>query len=397
MQGPSTFYPGEIFSREEGENFNVPRAIIAPQRYLQGPDVLDHLGRYLAIVPSKTPSILISPGGRKRLGKRLAAALEKSNITWTFVEFDGECCDEEIERMTVQLVNTETTGHKADCVIAVGGGKCVDAGKCLAHRLAVPYVICPTIASNDAPCSAVSVVYTRDGVFKRPEMFAQSPSLVVVDTKVIVNAPLRHFVAGIGDAMATFFEARSCNNNPLARNHIGTRPTASVIALAGFCRETLFKFGGQAVEDVRRSQLTEAVELVVEANTLLSGMGFESGGLGVAHGIASALTTMPKVDKNYFHGEMVAIGVLAHLAYEDRQAELDAVMAFFASVDLPIHLGQLSIDLRADAQAVDGVIAAAMMFPFIQSTDPEICSEKLKNALFRAHDLGIKYAREHLL
>lgn len=106
---------------------------------------------------------------------------------------------------------------------------------------------------------------------------------------------------------------------------------------------------------------------------------------------------MPKVDENYFHGEMVAIGVLAHLAYEDRQAEFDAVMAFFASVDLPIHLGQLSIDLRADAQAVDGVIAAAMMFPFIKSTDPEICSEKLKNALFRAHDLGIKYAREHLL
>ena len=58
----------------------------------------------------------------------------------------------------------------------------MDAGKCVSFRLGVPVVICPTIASTDAPCSAVSVMYTREGVGIGPEFFSNSPALVVVDT-----------------------------------------------------------------------------------------------------------------------------------------------------------------------------------------------------------------------
>jgi len=60
-----------------------------------------------------------------------------------------------------------------------------------------------------------------------------------------------------------------------------------------------------------------ALEHVVEANTLLSGIGFESAGLAAAHAIQDGLNALDK-GHAYFHGEKVAFGVLASL-FIDRQ------------------------------------------------------------------------------
>ena len=49
--------------------------------------------------------------------------------------------------------------------------------------------------------------------------------------------------------------------------------------------------GVAAARDVEVDALTPALERVVEANTLLSGLGFESGGLCIAHAVHNGLTT----------------------------------------------------------------------------------------------------------
>ena len=125
-------------------------------------------------------------------------------------QFGGECSLYEIEN------RRNLSPEKPDFLVALGGGKTVDAGRCIAERLSVPIVIAPTLASNDAPCSALSVVYTTEGVRESVEFFARNPTLVIVDTEVVANADERYLVAGIGDAMATWYEAKVCRANTAA-------------------------------------------------------------------------------------------------------------------------------------------------------------------------------------
>ena len=277
-------------------------------------------------------------------------------------------------------------------MVAVGGGKCLDTGKCVAARLAVPVVICPSLASNDAPCSACSVLYTPEGVVAGGEFFPQSPALVVVDTRVVAKAPVRHLVAGMGDAMATWYEARTCLQNPRARSLLGARPTLAAVALSKLCAETLFADGLAAVDAVRHSDVTDALERIVEANTLLSGIGFESGGLAVAHAVAQGFTVVPALHQHYLHGEMVAMGLLTQLMIENQEAEARQVAAFFARVGLPIHLEQLSLSPH-DKGVLDTVMEVAMLFPYVGNEPFTVTAETLLAASLQADALGKDIAK----
>ena len=363
--------------------------IIAPRRYIQGDGVLDHLGRYLSIIHSTRPALLITEGGLKRIGQRILISLKQAQIEPITLIFEGECTDEEVERHVNQL-----QGHKVDALIVAGGGKCLDAGKCVAHCISAPVVSCPTLASTDAPCSAVSVMYTPEGIFAGPWFFPESPALVVVDTGVIARAPARHLVAGIGDAMSTFYEARACFRNPEARTMVGARPTATALAIGELGARLLFENGVKALEAVRKSEVTEALEKVVEANTLLSGIGFESGGLAASHAVGQALVTIPFIHDKYLHGEMVAFGVLTHLCLEDEMNEALRVATLFAQVGLPVHLGQLSLNLEQHRREVEEIINGAMKDPFIHHEPFEVTAEKMRKALMEAHQLGIRVSQD---
>jgi len=92
-------------------------------------------------------------------------------------------------------------------------------------------------------------------------------------------------------------------------------------------------------------------EEVVEANTLLSGLGFESGGLAVAHGAAQSCSAVAVIHANHLHGEMVAFGLMCQLAMKEDPAEAQRVAAFLCEVGLPVTLTQLSLD-EHDADAL---------------------------------------------
>jgi glycerol dehydrogenase len=103
--------------------------------------------------------------------------------------------------------------------------------------------------------------------------------------------------------------------------------------------------------------VTPALSHVVEANTLLSGLGFESGGLASAHSIHNGLTRLAGTHP-FYHGEKVTIGLLAGLFLADRPSELiDDVYDFCESVGLPTTLSAIGIgeanddQLRAVAEA----------------------------------------------
>jgi len=377
-----SYFPQAIF----GSNESLPRVLIAPQRYIQGPGVIDRVGTYLSLVPAKRAGILISKRGQRADGVRLVDSLKRSGIEYKINTFNGECSIDEIDLHVGELAD-----EGVDCLIAVGGGKCVDAGKCIAWRLDVPVVIVPTLASNDAPCSALSVLYTPEGVMSGAEFFPRSPVLVVVDTAIVANASERYLVAGMGDAMATWYEARACFANPNATTTIGARPTLAACAIGEVCASTLFDEGLAAAEAVAANRVDEPLEKVVEANTLLSGIGFESGGLALAHAIAQSYTAVPVVHANQLHGEMVAMGTLAQLVLES-QEEAKRVADFFARVGLPVHLGQLSLSTD-DKAALDTAVEVTMAFPSAHNMPMLMTRDVIRDAILNAHELGLAVAK----
>jgi glycerol dehydrogenase len=192
------------------------------------------------------------------------------------------------------------------------------------------------------------VIYTDQGVFQEYRFYRRNPDLVLVDTEVIAQAPSRLFVAGMGDALATWFEARTCTAGNV-KNMRGGASTRAAAALAEVCYHTLIEDGFAALQSVQSKAVTPALERLVEANTLLSGLGFESSGLAAAHALHNGFTIAPGTH-NYLHGEKVAFGLIVQLVLEGTSATtVEQVLEFAAMVGLPITLAQIGLpDLASD-------------------------------------------------
>lgn len=389
MEISTAYLPNEIFAPSDRGGRPAPRVFISPGRYVQGPGVLREVGRYLTLLRAKRAVLLMSARGLRGDGVTLLASLRAAGIEPVVRTFGGECSLEEIGTHVTAL-----SSERVDCLVAAGGGKCIDAAKAIAFRLRTPVVIVPTLASNDAPCSALSVLYTPQGVSTGAEFYPDSPALVVVDTEVVAAAPERYLVAGMGDAMATWYEARVCLTNPAAATTVGARPTLASCAIGEVCAQTLFREGRAAAAAVAAGVVSDALETVVEANTLLSGLGFESGGLAAAHAVAQSFTAIPKVHAGSLHGEMVALGTLAQLVMESRPDEARRVAEFFAAVGLPVHLGQLGIDAAEQDAALDVVGEAALGFPFIANMPQVVTAELVRASVRDAHALGLSVAAD---
>jgi glycerol dehydrogenase len=186
------------------------------------------------------------------------------------------------------------------------------------------------------------VVYTEDGAFLQYRIYRKNPDLVLVDTQVIAQSPPRLLVAGMGDALATWFEAKTCADGSV-KNMRGGASSQSALALAELCYRTLLNDGTHALLATQTQVVTPSLERLVEANTLLSGLGFESSGLAAAHAVHNGLTAVPETH-SYFHGEKVAFGVLTQLTLEGKpRAVMEEVLGFSTSVGLPVTLSEIGL------------------------------------------------------
>jgi glycerol dehydrogenase len=237
-------------------------------------------------------------------------------------------------------------------------------------------VIAPTIASTDAPCSAIAVRYDNHGVYQESHFLPRNPDAVIVDSALIARAPARFLVAGIGDALSTWFEARSImesNTNNLVSPNMPA--AAAGIAIARTCHDVLMRDALAAKLAVERGALTQAVENIIEANTLLSGLGFENCGVSAAHGIHDGLTVLDETH-DFFHGEKVAFGVICLLVLEGRPyEEIASVVRFCRVLGLPTRLADLNLgnvtarDLGRVAEAALAPGSATWKVPVPLSVD----------------------------
>ena len=319
----------------------------APGKYIQGAGAIAELGGFLKPLGAR---VLVTGGGT---GLRITREARTQSFAGSGIEqieepFRGETSDGEITRIA-----DAAKAAGCDILLASGGGKVIDTVKAAAESLGIPAVIVPTIASNDAPCSALAVIYNEDGTFSRLMPLIRNPALVVADTEIIARSPVRQLVSGMGDALATWFEADACQKSG-ALNNFGALRSSAALALARLCLDTLLEYGREAMESCKKKETGPALEKIVEANILLSGLGFESGGVAVAHALSESLTLIPSVHDRT-HGEAVAFGLLVHMILAGRpEAEFNEIKHFCTDVGLPVtpaQLGSTDADaLRAAAE-----------------------------------------------
>lgn len=370
------------------------KAFICPTKYVQGEDELLNLGYFVKSF-GESALLIAHKDDVARVNDKLEKTCEKFGITFVESGFQGECSREEVARL--QKIAKE---KGCACTIGLGGGKAIDTAKCVAEGEAL--IIVPTIAATDAPTSHSAVLYTPEGAFDDYAYFKQSPSVVLIDTTVIAKAPTRFLVSGMGDALSTYFEARATSNsysNVNAGLPCGYREgvcgeakgTNTALALAKLCYETLIKDGAKAKLASDCNVVTQQLENIIEANILLSGLGFESGGLAGAHAIHDGLTILEGTHK-YFHGEKVAFGTIAQLVLENVSTEeLNQVLDFCLEVGLPVCLSDIGVDSITEEELMEVAKKACIKEESIYSMPFPITVEAVAAAITAADKIGREY------
>lgn len=315
----------------------MTQVIYSPSKYIQGGGEMLKLGDYCLHMGARGAYAIVDPFILSQYGTEISRSFAENGIPLKLREFQGEC-----SMGLVEQIVSELDSDSINIILGIGGGKTLDTAKAVSLFAKLPVMIVPTVASTDAPCSALSVLYTEEGEFDRYLPLLRSPDVVIADIDVITKAPARLLAAGMGDALSTFFEARACRSSG-AVTHAGGTPTIAAFTLARACLDTLLSDGEQALHDARQGTASAAVAHIVEANIYLSGIGFESGGLAAAHAIHNGLTLLEEC-RSVLHGEKVAFATLVQLMLEQApEEEVYPVVSFCRAVGLPVTLEALGL------------------------------------------------------
>lgn len=359
------------------------RVFISPGKYIQGVGVLGQMGEEVNKI-GKNALVLSDSVVWDITGDTVVKSFEEADAAYFYEEFTGESSNNEINRLA-EVGKTENS----DVVVGLGGGKTIDTAKAVADVLNVPIVVAPSTASTDAPTSALSVIYSDEGVFEGYEFFDKNPDLVLVDSKVVVGAPAYLFASGIGDAMATLVESRAAqkrNSDTMA----GGKATLAAQAIAAKAEETLFDQGIAAYKAAQKGLVTPQVEAVIEANTLLSGLGFENGGIAVAHAVHNGFTALEGDIHNLSHGQKVAYGILTQLVLEGySEKEILRYADFFKAIELPTTLADLHLEDAPYEDLLEIGKLATSEGETAQNMDPELTPEQIADAILAVNELTI--------
>ena len=325
----------EIFiMRLENYEMHLPNYSIGDHIYDKIGPVCESYGRKVLVI-----------GGRKALAAaydKIKSYTDQTRLVIIGKEIYGENCTYE----TVEKLRAMPLYQEADMVFGVGGGKALDTVKCLCITDDKPVFSFPTIASNCAACTSVSIMYNEDGTFLKPHFFVRPVMHAFIDTEIIAKAPAQYMWAGIGDTYAKYYEATISSRGERLEHF-----TALGTAVSRMCRDPLIDYGRKAMEDHRKGLCTYEVEQVVLAIVVTTGIAsifltrdftpdYNS---GLAHAVFYALTSYPVIEERHLHGEVVAFGVLLALLADEQYEEFEVIYSLNRDLGLPVSLEEIEI------------------------------------------------------
>lgn len=352
---------------------------VSPGKYIQGPNLIESLSDYSKEIGKKGVYAIVDTFVLENYHEELKSSYTDDTQSIDLIEFSGECSTSEIEKHVEKIEEMEV-----DVLLGIGGGKSLDTAKAVAHKVGLPLIIVPSSASTDAPTTGLAVIYTDEGQFEDYLFLDTNPNIVLMDETLISKAPVRLFIAGIADALSTYYEAdavRRSNGENLAS---GLQSKAGM-ALAKLCYETILEDAVPAVLAINNQMVTEAVKNVIEANSLLSGLGAESGGLAAAHAIHNGMYVNSDLD-DLMHGEKVAFGTITQMVLENRpHDEIVKIITFCKKLSLPTSFEELGVveitdeELMEIAKAANDPEDTMGNMPFEVSDDAIVAAMKVAN------------------
>ncbi len=354
------------------------RMMRAPQKYVQGKDSLFKFHEEMKDLGNKF-LFVCSRSGYKMCHDKIEKSFEGTEDIRQYEIFGGVSSVGEIERMR-KIVRE----NRLNVVVGVGGGSAIDTAKATAHYEKLPVVIIPTVVATDAPCTGLSVIYNDDETFNSYLFYPKNPEAVIVDSDVIAKSPVKFLVAGMGDALGTYFEARACQRTDAPSLEFGGI-TRSAMALCKLCYETLKEYGAAAKHACENQVVTPALDAIIEANVYLSGVGADNGGLAVAHSFYNGLTALG--GHSAPHGNCVAYGTLVQLILEGApKAEFKEVQDFCREVGLPVTLEEIGVTTKEQVKVI--AEHAYVEGESIHNMVADVTADQLYDAILAADSLG---------
>lgn len=308
---------------------------VAPQRVVRGPDALRKALPQLRALTSRPVLLGRSPATAPHR-RALAQQLQLADAQQLLLNHD--CCDRDLLRLETSIRQLE-----ADGVIALGGGKVLDAGKLLAHRCGLPCVTIPASAATCAGWTALANVYSETGAFIHDVPLDRCPELMVFDHQLIATAPVRTMASGIADAMAKWYEAS------LTSGHSQDALVRQAVEQARLLRDQLLLECEDALNHPGGAAWGRVVESCGLTAGLIGGLGGARCRTAAAHAVHNGLTQLAPC-RHWLHGEKVAVGILVQLRLEEAVGSQplaavarDQLLQVYGKLGLPTSLAELGL------------------------------------------------------
>ncbi len=306
---------------------------VAPARVIRGFGVLARSGEEIARL-GKRPLVISGVHSGEAIAPFWGNSL--AGLATEQTTYSPDCSETSLQNLRQTVAD-----HGADLIIGAGGGKALDTAKLVAHQCNLPVVTVPTSAATCAAWTALSNVYSDTGAFQYDVPLDKGPDLLILDYGLVATAPPKTLVAGIGDAIAKWYESS------VSSGHASQTLIIAAVQQARVLRDILFQKSLEALQQPG-SQIWQEV---VDATVLLAGV---IGGLGgaqcrtvAAHAVHNGLTHLHRPT---LHGQKVAYGILVQLRLEEivqgNQLAATArqqLLQFYQQINLPSTLGDLGL------------------------------------------------------
>ncbi|MBD2576874.1 iron-containing alcohol dehydrogenase [Oscillatoria sp. FACHB-1406] len=348
----------------------LPSLQIAPARVLRGSQVLLQAEEAIARLGYR-PLLVAGSRSLETIRPQWEELVARQSFQEARVSYGADCSENALRNL-----QTAVASHQADFIVGVGGGKALDASKLLAERCQLPIVTVPTSAATCAAWTALSNIYSEAGAFQYDVALSRCPDLLLLDYDLILSAPPRALVAGIGDAIAKWYEAS------VSSGHSAATLTIAAVQQARVLRDLLLQKSVSALQNPGSEDWREVVDATVLLAGVIGGIGGAQCRTVAAHAIHNGLTHISG-ERKTLHGEKVAYGILVQLRLEEmiqgNQLALAArqqLLKFYAEIGLPQTLEDLGLarvslsELRRAAEMACAPNSDIHRLPFAVS--PEI-------------------------